>query len=428
MPKSRRRSHRNRPTDAQIPSSSSTALAQLAETFGFEPDAAGADWQQPAADRLIEEAAALTAAQGPRELEQRTAELIGAALHRTLEEERAGLDFAGWLGVVVRTAAARGTEEPAWLLLNGITAIAPPELRMVAWKQVGKLRKTHRDAPEWLSSLAKSGVSGMPQLLRDAYGSRFGLLFPCGFPAAGAKDGRKLTADPYVLLLDVDACGVAPILVGGGAYDTAHEAADGWRAGVGASAAAAEIGDPDPLLLAELFADIAWPEHVMGDEGRTALNERFRGARRAQETAALTAKASRSLPETGSRYVDTGAERWAEQFGAWRTARGLPSDAHTRETTALLAEEWFAGSFEQTRFACSPHRVAMFREITKDVFLPEAVESMFALLPDWVRWCAEQTGLDERFLAPALAITEGAAFGYLHEDGTMPSAAAVPEL
>ena len=53
-------------------------------------------------------------------------------------------------------------------------------------------------------------------------------------------------------------------------------------------------------------------------------------------------------------------------------------------------------------YSCSPHRVEMLGRLVRDDYLPKEGNAVLALLPDWVQWCADRTGLPAALAAPAL--------------------------
>src|ERR1035441_7489517 len=91
-------------------------------------------WWEPSFERLIAASDGLLAAQGPRVLEQATAELIGAELHRAVRDEHTGLHLDAWAtGLIGRSvdwmadATGRGDDawQGPWWLLRGLAAIGP---------------------------------------------------------------------------------------------------------------------------------------------------------------------------------------------------------------------------------------------------------------------------------------------------------------
>jgi hypothetical protein len=97
---------------------------------GTEPDRPG--WFDRSIEAVLGQAGVLMTARGPRELEQATAELLGAELYRAVREEDSGLSFE-WLAeelaeaaadrILGETAREHGSEQAQWRLLYGLTSI-----------------------------------------------------------------------------------------------------------------------------------------------------------------------------------------------------------------------------------------------------------------------------------------------------------------
>ncbi|MGA9308767.1 MAG: hypothetical protein WBV74_00135 [Pseudonocardiaceae bacterium] len=68
-------------------------------------------WFDSANKAVLDRAGLVMAARGPRELEQATAELLDAELHRVVREERKGLWFDWWFEELTEAATARIREE-----------------------------------------------------------------------------------------------------------------------------------------------------------------------------------------------------------------------------------------------------------------------------------------------------------------------------
>lgn len=89
-------------------------------------------------------------AQGPRELEQAAAELVGAELYRAVRDERHGMWFDWLFQELADAAAGRAVEEAGrqhdawqapWRLLYGLTSIGSPALRSIAQDALARARK-----------------------------------------------------------------------------------------------------------------------------------------------------------------------------------------------------------------------------------------------------------------------------------------------
>jgi hypothetical protein len=148
-------------------------------------------WFDSSIRAVLDRAGVVMAARGPGELEQATAELLGAELHRVLREEREGMWFSWWFEELTAAAAARIREEvgsrdggwgPAWRLLHGLTSIGSPELASRARSAVDRAKKelrgdpAVRQQPDWLGCLARIRASGEVWEMRDAYGTRIALI------------------------------------------------------------------------------------------------------------------------------------------------------------------------------------------------------------------------------------------------------------
>jgi hypothetical protein len=70
-------------------------------------------WFDSATKAVLDRAGVVMAARRPRELDQATAELLGAELQRVLREEREGLWFSWWFEDLAEAATARIREQVA---------------------------------------------------------------------------------------------------------------------------------------------------------------------------------------------------------------------------------------------------------------------------------------------------------------------------
>ncbi len=174
-------------------------------------------WFDSANKAVLDRAGVVMAARGPRELEQATAELLGAELHRVLREEREGMWFSWWFEELTEAATARireevgsrdGAWEPPWRLLYGLTSIGSPALQSIARTALDRAKKALRgDAavrqqPAWLRQLARITATGEVWEMRDAYGARIALIAGFSYGAArtaGAGRDRGAPALPRPL-------------------------------------------------------------------------------------------------------------------------------------------------------------------------------------------------------------------------------------
>ena len=352
-------------------------------------------WWEPSFERLIAASGDLLAAQGPRVLEQATAELIGAELHQAVLAERSGLSFDAWATELIgrsvdwmADAAGRGDDawRGPWRLLHGLAAIGSYGLGAFAWEQASEAAGSlPRDAlvaePAWLKLLPDIKATGDVRMMRDAYGTRFGVIADFCYPGG---------IDPSAFLLDLDASG-SIVLAGAGAFDGVEQAAAAWRDQVGVSAEGLTPGPATTESLACLVSCEHGELYINGNESRAQMDNWFRGPRRIQETIGALHKRGVVLPEYSLQYHDIDVAPMAVPFTAWYSERH-GHEPH-REAVEALAEEWLEGMLPGTEHAVSPHRSEFFRELISDWLDDPVTDAALALLPEWVRWNGEQAGV-----------------------------------
>lgn len=347
---------------------------------------------------VIDQAGILMTARGPRELEQATAELIGAELHRAVRDERRGLWF-DWLVEELAEAAAGQAQSR---LLYGLTSIGSPGLRSLAENLLAQARSelpasAQAQQPEWLRLLPKIAATGEVWEMHDVYGSRFAVI--AGFRYPGG-------IDPSVFLFDVDACEMVR-LASAGVFDDVQQAAAAWRERVGEAAAGAS---PSPVETAERLSCLAHleleEELLDGSEPRTVLDNWLRANRRHIDLAEALRGRGMPLPEAKSLYHDLDIGPMAGEFTAWHLRRhGSTPDPEAAE---MLAEVWLEGALPGTRHSVSPHRARSRRDQISEDFLDDPVTTAArALLPEWVRWNGEKSGLPEPLIGQSVAAASG---------------------
>ena len=369
-------------------------------------------WFDSSIKAVLDRAGVVMAARGPRELEQATAELVGAELHRVLREEREGMWFSWWFEELAAAAGARIREEvggrdggwgPAWRLLHGLTSIGSPELASTARSVLHRAKKelrgdpVVRQQPDWLSCLARIRASGEVWEMRDAYGTRIALIAGFSYPGG---------VDRSVFLFDIDACGIIEI-THAGVFDDVAQAAIAWRTLVGEAAQSAQ---PERVETVERLVCLAYCEsgedRLKGTESRTVLDNWFRARRRIHDLADALRKRGMSLPAARSLYHDLDTDSMAEEFTGWYARRhGSEPDP---EVAGALAEEWMEGALPETWHAVSPHRVEFQLTLIND-WIPDHPITIGAkaLLPEWVRWHGEQAGLPEHLVDRGVAVAAG---------------------
>ena len=372
--------------------------------FGAEEPPA---WFESAIDRMLDQAETLSPALGPRALEQAVAELIGAEVHRALNEERSRMWFDWLIEELIDGAAFRITDDPGpsdpawsgyWRLLYGLSSIVMPGLQSIVLETLARVRKAlparaAAGQPEWLTLLPKIAATGDVWEMHDAYGTRFGVI--AGFRYPGA-------VDEHVFLFDVDACGEI-VLASAGVFDDREQAAAAWRAPLGDAAAAVTPSPVDRAerLLCLAYMDAGDEELLTGSEPRTVFDNFFRAGRRTHDLAQVLRKKRMPLPETTSLFHDIDIEPAVAEFTAWYEQRhGAAPDT---EAVEGIAEEWLEGALPGTWQAASPHRARHQLVLISD-WLPDPVTELAKnLLPEWVRWNAEQSGLSEHLTERAVA-------------------------
>jgi hypothetical protein len=352
------------------------------------------------------------AARGSRELEQTTAELLGAELHRILREDHAGLWFSWWFAELTEAATARireaagngdGAWGPLWRLLHGLASIGSPALQSAARSALDRAKKelrgdaAVRQQPDWLRQLPRITATGEVWQMRDAYGARIAVIAGFSYPGG---------ADPSVFLFDIDACGFIEI-AHAGVFDDVPQAATAWRAMVGETAQNAwpERVDTAEHLLCLVHCD-SGEETLRGTESRTVLDNWFRARRRIHDLADALRKRGMPLPMARSLYHDLDTDSMAGEFTGWYVRRrGSEPDP---EAVGALAQEWMEGALPDTWHAASPHRVEFQLALINDWIPDDPVTvAVKELLPEWVRWHGEQAGLSEHLVNRGVAVALG---------------------
>jgi hypothetical protein len=370
-------------------------MAELRRLFGTETR----DWWADSAENVLDACERLRDCDSPLTVENTVAAVFGTELAERLAAEHDGFDLPSWL-VEVTDAAGRIATPPAdsasaRLLLHAIAASGTTRAAEAARGHLKRLRptlsQTIADAYPWLSAPANGAVpTAAPLTVRNAYGDRWAVLVP--FAIGGLPD----TAHWY--LWDIDACGTQRT-VAAGVFDTAEAAVTEWRNAVGPTAATATPATTaDIALLGELLSEHlrtgVFDGFLVGDEPTELLAEYFRSRNRA--TALLESVdpgGRRSRKSTRDRPTPEQIADVADRFADWCREHDqgpLPD----RDSVYSLVDQWTSSKPSAWRYACSPHRVRTMAVILSDEYIDEYAQEMLALLPHWVTWCAEQTGLD----------------------------------
>src|SRR5260221_7620695 len=169
------------------------------------------------------------------------------------------------------------------------------------------------------------------------------------------------------------------------------------------------------LLHPALAIGTTW-DMVQGGEPRELMGEYYRLSPRAYLLAEYLAD---NFPETIEDEHPGEEEEDAEEqetddtmqsFLNWHAERTPNASVKSRNLTALalaldtLIDEWtpFMSPDKAMFYACSPHRIEDTGILLRDDCDPDDANSALELLPEWVQWCAERSGLDSESTARSL--------------------------
>ncbi|HXL90069.1 MAG TPA: hypothetical protein VN969_14045 [Streptosporangiaceae bacterium] len=386
--------------DAVFSKVSGSPLAELADVLesllgqGDVPE-----WWGQSQERLIDASRGLLAATSPRTLEQAAAELIGGELYTAVTEGHSGLRFEVWANELtdrlvsrIRDTADNGDWQGPWWLLQGLASIGSDGLGGWAEEQAAKAAVSlpagwQASQPAWLTSMTEIRATGDVRAMRDTYGTRFGVIAEFRYPEG---------TGPFWYLFDIDVSGFF-VLAGAGVFDEADQAAEAWRDAVGISAEGLTPAPLTPDVLTCLTYFGSEERYTDGDESRMLLDNWFRAPRRISDLIRALAKRGVALPPYRSLHEDIDSGPMADEFTAWYSERhGRPLDDEVAEA---LASEWLEGIMPGTEHAVSPGRSAYYRRLVSTDWLDDPVTAqVLAVLPEWVRWHGEQSGLPAHLL------------------------------
>jgi hypothetical protein len=246
-------------------------------------------------------------------------------------------------------------------------------------------------------------VTGPALWARDVYGGRWAVVAP-----VASADGT----DRWYLW-DVDTCGYEVVTVHSGFHPSAEAALAGWQDAVGTAAAGATLTPADD---AETLSSLL-PGEVegvrIGGEDQAQHVEFLRSRRLGRTIREAAGRASgRAFGRTSTRLTaDTAKERFAQrllQLGHHDRPAGAGSDegpAGASELATEMAESWPPRDHPALYPLCSPHKVAAAVLHLRDFYKDDYAAELVAVLPEWIRFLAEHTGmtadLTERCLAHA---------------------------
>ncbi|WP_433794886.1 hypothetical protein [Actinoplanes sp. CA-252034] len=292
-------------------------------------------------------------------------------------DERPLEEYVGPDHLVVALAGVlhdAGDDEPARRVSAALAAILPSPLR----------DRTGLDSPD-------PEVAGEVRWTRDRYGSRFAVAAPFATPEGPVR----------WYLWDIDACAFVPLPVHAGFYASPEEALAAWQVGVGPFAAGGTSWRrvDDSGLLADLLPK---PEEIsaLGGESAEQFTEYHRCRRLAEVVLDLPPVLRLDVKETA---LDLGPDRFVSW---WRGRAEGPEPGNLEALAEEMFDSWpmIAPALFDT---CSPHRVESVSHQIRDEYRKDADE-LLALLPAWVTWLSERTGLPSELRERALARTGAA--------------------
>ena len=142
-------------------------------------------------------------------------------------------------------------------------------------------------------------------------------------------------------------------------------------------------------------------EILTGDESRELIREYYRMRRRAR---VLIGSA-----ESAASAVEFGTDQVRDAFLDWYAPGHDGIRDGAAEAVDTIMYHWELGSSldERSFYACSPHRIEMTARMIRaqhdDDYASRAVE----LLPKWVQWCLERSGVDGDFAARSVTAALG---------------------
>nr|MDT0659151.1 hypothetical protein [Micromonospora sp. DSM 115978] len=296
--------------------------------------------------------------------------------------------------------AAEGGSDPAPLtrVLTVVAGVLPYPLNMSA----RDLAAAHLDRRTAKQVAKGRAVTGPVLWARDAYGTRWALVAP--FTSAHGPDRWYLW--------DVDTCGYEVVTVHSGFHPSAEAAIAAWRAAVGAEAAGEATltpADDGETLHALLTGEVDGMR--IGGENEDQYAE-FLRARRLGRTAREAARRVRGRSPVRLEPDDArdGFAERLRQLGYHDRPTGDGADEDppgADEIAAELAESWSPTDHPTLYPRCSPHKVAMAVLHLRDYYLDDYAAHLVAVLPEWIRFLAEHTGMAAELTKRCLAYASG---------------------
>ncbi|WP_319463885.1 hypothetical protein [Micromonospora sp. RTP1Z1] len=244
-------------------------------------------------------------------------------------------------------------------------------------------------------------VTGPVLWARDVYGSRRAVVAPFTSP-----DGP----DRWYLW-DVDTCGYEVVAVHSGFYPSAESAWAAWRESIGqAAAGAALIPVDDAETLGNLLSGEVERLRIGGEnEEQYAEFLRSRRLSRTVREAVRRARGRTSVRLTATEAEAQFAQRLRQLGYHDGTAGDRPDEglAGADELAAEMAESWSPHDQAALYPFCSPHKVAATVLHLRDFYNDDFAAALVAVLPEWIRFLAEHTGMAAELTERCLAYASG---------------------
>ena len=381
--------------------------------YSLAGGASPAPWWAASHERVLARAREFPPSAPLVDLEERACRVIGDEFWDCLQSENLGFHPTQWLGALAEKAGdelgralVREDEwQGMWAFLCCLALTAPRTPRDALSESVRKSREMFPDIREPYDvamaemdrisrQLADRGLQpslrypvggirpvGDPLAGHDAYGSRIVLMAPFG----------DLSAASRWYAWDIDRCWIHNV-VGAGTFASAEDALREWQDAVGAPAARTTLSACDPAAVERLLAPFleAGPlaEMLQGGEPRELIREYYRLRRRARELVEVTGGG-----EGNAFSLDLACER--DAFLAWYAKQH--DDVPDAEDAGTIVSEWGPPHHpgERSLYGCSPHRIQMTAHLIRNGYREDYAEAALHLLPDWVEWCIEHSGLDK---------------------------------
>ena len=382
--------------------------------YSLAGGASPAPWWAASHGRVLAQARKFPPSAPLEDLEERTCRVVGDEFWDCLQSENLGFHPTQWLhalaekaGDELRRALAREDDgwRGIWAFLCCLALTAPRTPPEAFGESLQKSREMFPDIREpydvamtevdrIAALLADRGLEpglrypadgirpiGDPLVGRDMYGSRIVLMAPFGYLGARSR----------WYAWDIDRCWIHNV-VGAGTFASAGEALREWQDAVGAPAARTSLLACDLAAVKRLLAPCLevgpLAEMLQGGEPRELIREYYRLRRRARELVDATGG-----DESDVISFDLVGER--DAFLAWYAKQH--DDVPDAEDAGTLVSEWGPDhdAGERSLCGCSPHRIQMAAHLIRNGYREEHADAALRLLPDWVEWCIERSGLDE---------------------------------